>query len=157
MLSGQNLVEATYVIANYLFRSKLEPEPRTKTRESVSSEKVSRNPSQDSEEKSVTEEYPGMHQNLPYDTLAQIRSRQRRNTVLDSLWCLYLHKARETQKGQLFSVPVGASDYRAGTGGCCSHLGAGGVQGRGLSCGAPRGWGLETENQEEKKSSLPEE
>nr|XP_060511883.1 syntaxin-18 [Panthera onca] len=38
--------------------SKLEPEPRTKTRESVSSEKVSRNPSQDSEEKSVTEEYP---------------------------------------------------------------------------------------------------
>ncbi|XP_019309262.2 syntaxin-18 isoform X3 [Panthera pardus] len=38
--------------------SKLEPEPRTKTRETVSSEKVSRNPSQDSEEKSVTEEYP---------------------------------------------------------------------------------------------------
>uniref|UniRef100_A0ABI8A0J7 Syntaxin-18 n=1 Tax=Felis catus TaxID=9685 RepID=A0ABI8A0J7_FELCA len=38
--------------------SKLEPEPRTKTRESVSSEKVSRDPSQDSEEKSVTEEYP---------------------------------------------------------------------------------------------------
>ncbi|GAB5570953.1 syntaxin-18 isoform X3 [Prionailurus iriomotensis] len=38
--------------------SKLEPEPRTKTRASVSSEKVSRDHSQDSEEKSVTEEYP---------------------------------------------------------------------------------------------------
>ncbi|XP_030170075.1 syntaxin-18 isoform X2 [Lynx canadensis] len=38
--------------------SKLEPEPRTKTRASVSSEKVSRSPSQDSEEKPVTEEYP---------------------------------------------------------------------------------------------------
>ncbi|XP_026890658.2 syntaxin-18 isoform X3 [Acinonyx jubatus] len=38
--------------------SKLEPEPRTKTRASVSSEKVSRSPSQDSEEKSVTEDYP---------------------------------------------------------------------------------------------------
>ncbi|XP_064440330.1 syntaxin-18 isoform X3 [Mirounga angustirostris] len=38
--------------------SKLEPEPHTKTRESMSSEKVSQNPSQDSEEKPVTEEYP---------------------------------------------------------------------------------------------------
>ncbi|XP_032255671.1 syntaxin-18 isoform X2 [Phoca vitulina] len=38
--------------------SKLEPEPHTKTKESMSSEKVSQNPSQDSEEKPVTEEYP---------------------------------------------------------------------------------------------------
>ncbi|XP_045627327.1 syntaxin-18 isoform X2 [Ursus americanus] len=38
--------------------SKLEPEPSTKTRESTSSEKVSRNPSEDSEEKPVTEEHP---------------------------------------------------------------------------------------------------
>jgi len=38
--------------------SKLEPEPHTKTKEPMSSEKVSQNPSQDSEEKPVTEEYP---------------------------------------------------------------------------------------------------
>ncbi|XP_069351691.1 syntaxin-18 isoform X1 [Eulemur rufifrons] len=38
--------------------SKLEPEPNTKTRESTSSEKVSQNPSKDSEEKPTTEEYP---------------------------------------------------------------------------------------------------
>nr|XP_023405555.1 LOW QUALITY PROTEIN: syntaxin-18 [Loxodonta africana] len=43
--------------------SKLEPEPSTKTRESVSSEAVSQNPSKDSEEKPVTEEYPGTNQN----------------------------------------------------------------------------------------------
>ncbi|KAK2499468.1 hypothetical protein MC885_001046, partial [Smutsia gigantea] len=38
--------------------SKLEPEPNAKTRESMSSEKVSQNPSEDFEEKPVTEEYP---------------------------------------------------------------------------------------------------
>ncbi|KAM9237778.1 syntaxin-18 isoform 3-T3 [Dugong dugon] len=38
--------------------SKLEPEPNTKTRESISSETVSQNPSKESEEKPVTEEYP---------------------------------------------------------------------------------------------------
>ncbi|KAJ8780298.1 hypothetical protein J1605_011562 [Eschrichtius robustus] len=38
--------------------SKLEPEPNTKTRESMSSEKVSQNPSKDSEERPVTEEFP---------------------------------------------------------------------------------------------------
>ncbi|ELK06500.1 Syntaxin-18 [Pteropus alecto] len=38
--------------------SKLEPEPNTKTRESMSSEKVSQDPSKDSEEKPVTEECP---------------------------------------------------------------------------------------------------
>nr|KAF6432503.1 syntaxin 18 [Rousettus aegyptiacus] len=38
--------------------SKLEPEPNTKRRESVSSEKVSQDPSKDSEEKSVAEEFP---------------------------------------------------------------------------------------------------
>uniref|UniRef100_A0A9L0R3H1 Syntaxin-18 n=1 Tax=Equus caballus TaxID=9796 RepID=A0A9L0R3H1_HORSE len=38
--------------------SKLEPEPNTKTKESMFSEKVSQNPSKDSEEKPITEEYP---------------------------------------------------------------------------------------------------
>ncbi|KAF6372576.1 syntaxin 18 [Rhinolophus ferrumequinum] len=38
--------------------SKLEPEPNTKSRESVSSEQVSLDPAKDSEEKPVTEEYP---------------------------------------------------------------------------------------------------
>ncbi|XP_057358086.1 syntaxin-18 isoform X1 [Manis pentadactyla] len=38
--------------------SKLEPEPYAKTRESMSSEKVLQNPSEDIEEKAVTEEYP---------------------------------------------------------------------------------------------------
>uniref|UniRef100_A0AAA9SDT0 Syntaxin 18 n=1 Tax=Bos taurus TaxID=9913 RepID=A0AAA9SDT0_BOVIN len=38
--------------------SKLEPEPNTKTRESMSSEKVSQSPSKDSEEKPVPEENP---------------------------------------------------------------------------------------------------
>lgn len=38
--------------------SKLEPEPNTKSRESVSSEQVSPDPAKDSEEKPVTEEYP---------------------------------------------------------------------------------------------------
>lgn len=38
--------------------SKLEPEPNTKSRESVSSEQVSQDPAKDSEEKPVTEEYP---------------------------------------------------------------------------------------------------
>uniref|UniRef100_G1S220 Syntaxin-18 n=1 Tax=Nomascus leucogenys TaxID=61853 RepID=G1S220_NOMLE len=38
--------------------SKLEPEPNTKTRESTSSEKVSRSPSKDSEENPATEERP---------------------------------------------------------------------------------------------------
>uniref|UniRef100_A0A8C7AKI3 Syntaxin-18 n=1 Tax=Neovison vison TaxID=452646 RepID=A0A8C7AKI3_NEOVI len=38
--------------------SKLEPEPNTKTRESMSSEKGSQHPSQESEEKPATEEYP---------------------------------------------------------------------------------------------------
>uniref|UniRef100_A0A8C5ZPG7 Syntaxin-18 n=1 Tax=Marmota marmota marmota TaxID=9994 RepID=A0A8C5ZPG7_MARMA len=38
--------------------SKLEPEPSTKTRESTSSEKVSQNPSKDSEETLATEEHP---------------------------------------------------------------------------------------------------
>ncbi|XP_073661143.1 syntaxin-18 isoform X3 [Tursiops truncatus] len=40
------------------YRSKLEPEPNTKTRQSMSSEKVSQNPSKDSEERPVTEEFP---------------------------------------------------------------------------------------------------
>ncbi|XP_036846937.1 syntaxin-18 isoform X3 [Manis javanica] len=40
------------------YRSKLEPEPYAKTKESMSSEKVSQNPSEDIEEKAVTEEYP---------------------------------------------------------------------------------------------------
>uniref|UniRef100_A0A8C2QTF3 SNARE-complex protein Syntaxin-18 N-terminal domain-containing protein n=1 Tax=Capra hircus TaxID=9925 RepID=A0A8C2QTF3_CAPHI len=38
--------------------SKLEPEPNAKTRESMSSEKVSQSPSKDSEEKPIPEEYP---------------------------------------------------------------------------------------------------
>ncbi|OWK13819.1 STX18, partial [Cervus elaphus hippelaphus] len=37
--------------------SKLEPEPNAKTRESMSSEKVSQSPSKDSEEKPVPEDY----------------------------------------------------------------------------------------------------
>ncbi|XP_077877155.1 syntaxin-18 isoform X5 [Ictidomys tridecemlineatus] len=40
------------------YRSKLEPEPSTKTRESTFSEKVSQNPSKDSEETLATEEHP---------------------------------------------------------------------------------------------------
>ncbi|XP_055102303.1 syntaxin-18 isoform X2 [Symphalangus syndactylus] len=43
---------------NITIKSKLEPEPNTKTRESTSSEKVSQSPSKDSEENPATEERP---------------------------------------------------------------------------------------------------
>nr|XP_025854017.1 syntaxin-18 isoform X1 [Vulpes vulpes] len=49
--------------------SKLEPEPHTKTRESTSSEKVSQNPSQESEEKPVTEECP---ENIPAESQPEL-------------------------------------------------------------------------------------
>lgn len=48
------------------------------------SEKVSQNPSKDSEEKPITEEYPGKLKSksclasLPYDMLAKMRSREKK-------------------------------------------------------------------------------
>lgn len=45
----------------FVFRSKLEPEPHTKRRESTS-EKASQNASQDSEDRPAAEELPGRNQ-----------------------------------------------------------------------------------------------
>ncbi|XP_070362341.1 syntaxin-18 isoform X2 [Equus asinus] len=50
--------------------SKLEPEPNTKTKESMFSEKVSQNP-KDSEEKPITEEYP---EKIPAEAQPELRS-----------------------------------------------------------------------------------
>ena len=89
---------------------------------------------------------------LPYDVLAEIQS-GKRSPVLDILWGVYLHKAKETQRGQpllsqLELMPVGAGQEDSS-----SHPGTGSVQGKGPSCSAPPGWELEAQNREECKIS----